>query len=80
MKRTQPWQEADMTSLPAERTAAASTASMWSIEYYKTYFDVDTAQVVARLRNSVWPHKNDFLRRIDNNSDLYGWHSAKAWQ
>jgi len=35
-------------------------------------FDVDTAQVVSRVRKSIWPVRNQFLQDIKGRGDLYG--------
>lgn len=40
--------------------------------YYRQMFDIDTAQVLHRIRKSVWPVKNQFLRDIKSRGDLYG--------
>ena len=49
-----------------------SSRSMASIEYYQQYFDVDTEQVLSRIKASMWPLQDDFLHRIKNRADLYG--------
>ncbi|XP_066518483.1 protein YIPF1 [Hoplias malabaricus] len=49
-------------------------APFWTFEYYQTYFDVDTQQVMDRIIGSVlpWPRKNFVRFYIRNNPDLYG--------
>eukprot|EP00038_Savillea_parva_P013252 m.7763 g.7763 ORF g.7763 m.7763 type:complete len:333 (-) comp2475_c0_seq2:198-1196(-) len=51
---------------------AAGGVSCFSIEYYQKFFDVDTEQVQYRLKASVWPYKNAFLKTISGKGDLYG--------
>ncbi|KAM8793887.1 protein YIPF2 [Eudromia elegans] len=46
--------------------------SFWSFEFYQTLFDVDTPQVLERIRGSVLPGKNFVRHRLRNNPDLYG--------
>lgn len=36
------------------------------------FFDVDTEQVLSRIRSSLWPYKNTFLNNIKGRGDLYG--------
>lgn len=44
----------------------------FSIESYQKYFDVDTVDVLERLKRAVMPWKNDFFETVDANPDLYG--------
>lgn len=48
--------------------------SFWTFEYYQAFFDVDTRQVLERIRGSVTPlpGKNFVRHRLRNNPDLYG--------
>eukprot|EP00053_Salpingoeca_punica_P012812 m.115161 g.115161 ORF g.115161 m.115161 type:complete len:312 (+) comp16045_c0_seq1:52-987(+) len=55
-----------------QRTPSSGSPAIWTLEYYQQFFDVDTEQVVSRVRNSLWPLKNDFLRKIQGRGDLYG--------
>jgi hypothetical protein len=48
------------------------SASCFSLDYYRRFFDVDTEQVAFRIRSSFWPHKNQFLTQIEGKGDLYG--------
>ncbi len=72
--------------LPPPATATASTSessgtsnadggifSCLSIDFYKKYFDVDTEQVLFRLKSSFWPfNKTRFIKSIEGKGDLYG--------
>eukprot|EP00051_Salpingoeca_urceolata_P014597 m.186246 g.186246 ORF g.186246 m.186246 type:complete len:284 (+) comp18132_c1_seq1:80-931(+) len=63
--------------LPGGDTGQASSSSsygpaFWTLEYYRTFFDVDTEQVLSRIRNSFFPYKNTFLKQIKSRGDLYG--------
>ncbi|KAM9214365.1 protein YIPF2 [Leptosomus discolor] len=48
--------------------------SFWTLEYYQAFFDVDTQQVLERIKGSVTPlpGKNFVRHRLRNNPDLYG--------
>ncbi|NXW66849.1 YIPF1 protein, partial [Eurystomus gularis] len=48
--------------------------SFWTFEYYQTFFNVDTQQVLERIKGSVMPlpGKNFVRHRLRNNPDLYG--------
>uniref|UniRef100_A0A8C0BXW4 Protein YIPF n=1 Tax=Buteo japonicus TaxID=224669 RepID=A0A8C0BXW4_9AVES len=48
--------------------------SFWTFEYYQAFFDVDTHQVLERIKGSVTPlpGKNFVRHRLRNNPDLYG--------
>uniref|UniRef100_A0A8C6YX77 Protein YIPF n=1 Tax=Nothoprocta perdicaria TaxID=30464 RepID=A0A8C6YX77_NOTPE len=46
--------------------------NFWSFDFYRSFFDVDTAQVLERIRGSVLPGKNFVRHRLRNNPDLYG--------
>lgn len=53
--------------------SAYENASCFSFDYYKRYFDVDTEQVLFRLKSSFWPlHKPRFIQSIEGKGDLYG--------
>uniref|UniRef100_A0A8C3DMP1 Uncharacterized protein n=1 Tax=Corvus moneduloides TaxID=1196302 RepID=A0A8C3DMP1_CORMO len=45
----------------------------WTFEYYQAFFDVDTRQVLERIKASVLPvpGKNFVRHRLRNNPDLY---------
>ncbi|XP_066196527.1 protein YIPF2 isoform X3 [Sylvia atricapilla] len=46
----------------------------WTFEFYRAFFDVDTRQVLERIKASVLPvpGKNFVRYRLRNNPDLYG--------
>ncbi|KXS17162.1 Yip1-domain-containing protein [Gonapodya prolifera JEL478] len=46
-------------------------AGIWSLDYYKQYFDVDTDQVMKRVMASFVP-SDMFLQQISSNLELYG--------
>ncbi|KAM9251604.1 protein YIPF2 [Cariama cristata] len=48
--------------------------SFWTFEYYRGFFDVDTHQVLERIKGSVTPlpGKNFVRHHLRNNPDLYG--------
>jgi hypothetical protein len=47
-------------------------ASYFSLDYYKQFFDVDTDQVVFRIKSSFWPIKNTFMAQVAGKGDMYG--------
>ncbi|KAJ8251530.1 hypothetical protein GJAV_G00222330 [Gymnothorax javanicus] len=50
------------------------TGGFWTFEYYQSFFDVDTMQVLDRIKGSVMPlpGRNFIKHNIRNNPDLYG--------
>uniref|UniRef100_A0A4W3IGY2 Protein YIPF n=1 Tax=Callorhinchus milii TaxID=7868 RepID=A0A4W3IGY2_CALMI len=50
------------------------SAPFWTFEYYQTFFDVDTHQVLDRIKGSLLPlpGKNFVRLYIRSNPDLYG--------
>ena len=48
--------------------------SVWQIEYYQKYFNVNTNEVISRIIGSMVPtlSQNYLLTRIRPNPDLYG--------
>ena len=47
--------------------------SFWSIKYYQPLFDVDTLQVLNRIKGSLLPRpKGAFFELVAANPDLYG--------
>lgn len=56
-----------------ERPAASGGSGFWSIKYYQPWFDVDTVQVLNRIKGSLLPRpKGAFFDLIGANADLYG--------
>ncbi|XP_028842634.1 protein YIPF2 [Denticeps clupeoides] len=50
------------------------TSGFWTFEYYQSFFNVDTVQVLDRIKGSVMPlpGRNFIRHHIRNNPDLYG--------
>ncbi|XP_029945628.1 protein YIPF2 [Salarias fasciatus] len=51
-----------------------SRGGFWTFEYYQSFFDVDTMQVLDRLKGSVMPlpGRNFIKHHLKSNPDLYG--------
>ncbi|XP_040216378.1 protein YIPF1 [Rana temporaria] len=64
-------EDSDKTELLAGEKKAAP---FWTFEYYQTFFDVDTYQVLDRIKGSVLPIPGrNFVRLyVRSNPDLYG--------
>ncbi|KAI9266101.1 hypothetical protein BY458DRAFT_437586 [Sporodiniella umbellata] len=60
------------TSATSSSTGRGSGKPIWSIEYYSTYFDVDTAQVIERCLKSMYPVGDFAADTLQNQPDLYG--------
>lgn len=56
----------------AQVPEALGMCGCFSVAYYRPYFDVDTADVKARLARSFMPWKRDFFELLGNRVDLYG--------
>lgn len=53
--------------------APASSGGFWTLKYYQPLFDVDTVQVLNRLKGSLLPRpRGVFFDLISQNPDLYG--------
>ncbi|KAM4675459.1 protein YIPF2 [Discoglossus pictus] len=63
--------ETDQTELLAPQKKAAG---FWTFQYYQDFFDVDTYQVLDRIRASLLPipGRNFVRHHLRNNPDLYG--------
>ncbi|GAA6103368.1 protein YIPF2 [Tachysurus ichikawai] len=50
------------------------TSSFWTFEYYQSFFDVDTVQVLDRIKGSLLPlpGRNFIKHHIRSSPDLYG--------
>lgn len=48
--------------------------SLWQVEYYQKYFNVDTSEVLSKIVGSITPSFNQsfFQNKIRPNPDLYG--------
>ncbi|KAF8401664.1 hypothetical protein HHK36_012610 [Tetracentron sinense] len=44
----------------------------FTVAAYKPYFDVDTSDVVERIKDSLFPFKGSFSEKTANSPDLYG--------
>ncbi|KAG0454842.1 hypothetical protein HPP92_023780 [Vanilla planifolia] len=66
----------DTFSKPANGSANDSQQSGWMRNFmvasYRPYFDVDTSDVLERIRESIIPFKASFTELTANNPDLYG--------
>lgn len=45
---------------------------IFSVAAYQPYFDVDTSDVLDRIKESLIPFKGSFTEMVSNNPDLYG--------
>ncbi|XP_059123444.1 protein YIPF2 isoform X1 [Peromyscus eremicus] len=63
--------EDDKTSLLREEKPQPR---FWTFDYYQGFFDVDTSQVLDRIKGSLLPHPgHNFVRyHLRNRPDLYG--------
>ncbi|XP_063079827.1 protein YIPF2 [Engraulis encrasicolus] len=50
------------------------TGGFWTFEYYQSFFDIDTMQVLDRIKGSMMPlpGRNFIRHHVRNNPDLYG--------
>lgn len=68
----------DTFSKPGNQTqnAGESEGGGWmrafTVGAYKPYFDVDTSDVLERIRESLFPFKATFTEKTQDNPDLYG--------
>jgi hypothetical protein len=61
----------DGTAAPAH-PEQVSSFSFWHVRYYATWFNVDTADVAARIAFSSVPLSDKFFDKLNRNPDLYG--------
>lgn len=63
----------DLQGIP-DKTEATSPPNFWTIEYYQKFFNVNTKDVVERIKRSMFPHGSDnyLISHIRPNPDLYG--------
>jgi len=55
------------------RGPVAGASGFWSIKYYQPLFDVDTLQVLNRIKGALLPRpKGAFFELVAPNPDLYG--------
>lgn len=58
---------------PRPTGLAASLCACFTLQYYSKLFNVDTVDVVLRLRRAAWPFfSQSFFETIGDNPDLYG--------
>ncbi|XP_058077716.1 uncharacterized protein LOC131226062 [Magnolia sinica] len=72
-----PPKDADDTfSKPAAGSPDEAQPTGWmrtfTVAAYKPYFDVDTSDVLERIKDSLFPFKGTFSEKTANNPDLYG--------
>uniref|UniRef100_A0A673V2U1 Protein YIPF n=1 Tax=Suricata suricatta TaxID=37032 RepID=A0A673V2U1_SURSU len=62
-------EESDRTALLQEKPQPG----LWTFGYYQTFFDVDTSQVLNRIKGSLlpWPGHNFVRHHLRNRPDLY---------
>ncbi|NP_001088769.1 Yip1 domain family member 1 L homeolog [Xenopus laevis] len=63
--------ESDQTGLLASQK---KTSGFWTFQYYQDFFDIDTYQVLDRIRGSIIPipGRNFVRNHLKNSPDLYG--------
>ncbi|XP_043253175.1 protein YIPF1 [Colletes gigas] len=63
----------DLQGMP-DKSEDALQRSFWTIEYYQKFFNVNTNDVVERIKRSMIPHgsENYLISHIRPNPDLYG--------
>ncbi|XP_012541052.1 protein YIPF2 isoform X2 [Monomorium pharaonis] len=63
----------DLQGMP-NKTEGIAQPNFWTIEYYQKFFNVNTNDVLERLKRSMIPHGNDnyLITHIRPNPDLYG--------
>lgn len=44
----------------------------FSVTRFRPYFNVDTSDVLERIRDSLLPYKGDFVEKTSHNPDIYG--------
>ncbi|CAL1407322.1 unnamed protein product [Linum trigynum] len=66
----------DSFSKPVNGTEEPQQPGGWlrafSVASYKPYFDVDTVDVLERIKDSLFPFNGSFNEKTTNNPDLYG--------
>ncbi|KAK2587261.1 hypothetical protein KPH14_002997 [Odynerus spinipes] len=63
----------DLEGLP-DRNEGVPEHSFWTFEYYQKFFNVNTQDVIDRIKRSMFPHGSDnyLVTHIRPNPDLYG--------
>lgn len=68
----------DTFSKPAPGSSSTDDAQQngwmrsFTVGAYKPYFDVDTSDVLDRIKESLFPFKGSFTEKTSENPDLYG--------
>ncbi|KAJ7455053.1 Yip1-domain-containing protein [Mycena latifolia] len=55
-----------------QNRGAQPLGGFWTVEYYQSYFDIDTKTVLQRCTATLLPSMTDFLSSHLNPADLYG--------
>ncbi|XP_011167194.2 protein YIPF1 [Solenopsis invicta] len=63
----------DLQGMP-DKSEGAAQPNFWTVEYYQKFFNVNTNDVLERLKRSMIPHGSDnyLITHIRPNPDLYG--------
>lgn len=71
-----PPRDADDTFSKSAYGSEEPQPSSWfqalTIGYYKPFFDIDTSDVLERIKDSLFPFKGSFSEKTADNPDLYG--------
>ncbi|XP_057475548.1 uncharacterized protein LOC130763625 isoform X1 [Actinidia eriantha] len=70
--RTPGYQTLGSSSEGVEQQSTNNWKGVFNITSYTQYFNVDTDDVLNRLRSSLYPINGDFFSKIEANPDLYG--------
>nr|GMD42159.1 protein YIPF1 homolog [Ipomoea batatas] len=57
---------------PQQQQQASGWLSVFTIAAYKPYFDVDTSDVLERIKDSLFPFSGAFTEKTSSSPDLYG--------
>ncbi|OWM62944.1 protein YIPF1 homolog [Punica granatum] len=60
------------TSLGSDEAQPGGWFRSFTVDAYKPYFDVDTSDVLDRIKESLFPFKGSFTEKTASNPDLYG--------
>lgn len=53
-----------------EPLAASGWQSYFSVVSYRPYFNIDTTDVLERVKDSLFPFKGDFVEKTSHNPDM----------
>ncbi|XP_072959231.1 uncharacterized protein [Typha angustifolia] len=56
----------------SEESQPGGWFQMFSVSAYKPYFDVDTSDVLERIKDSLFPFRGSFNEKTSDKPDLYG--------